>query len=140
MAMASFPDPLTRKDRGSRSPELKEWKLSKLSIESVPEFWRYGITVGQFSPIRTIDRPRCHRPVHISGHVIPPEIVCTGERRIARSWQRARSFPIGQAYSTAARTRSLPGLGNTSHWLQCHVLKAFFRSGRSIEPDRLRQG
>src|SRR3990172_2951986 len=77
--------PLTGKNGSGRSPEMKKRELPKFLIEFVPHLRRNGVTVGKLYPVGAVHGPRRCRPVNISCHVIPPERICAGKRRVAPS-------------------------------------------------------
>ena len=68
-----------------RPPEAKQWKLAEFSLQFVAQSGRVGMDIGQLAPIGRIHRSRRDRKIGARVHVVPPEQLGTGERRIART-------------------------------------------------------
>ena len=56
---------------------------AELGVELVAQARRVGVDVGELATVGRIHRTRRHRPVRARIHVVPPEQVGAGERRIA---------------------------------------------------------
>ncbi len=76
-------DPLRGGDRRCRPPKLEQGKRAELAGELVAQLQRLRVAVRQLAAVRLVDRPRRDADVVRGGHVVPPEQIGGGERRIA---------------------------------------------------------
>jgi len=81
--LRAAPDPFRRRDVGCRAPELEKRKLANGGLQLVAQFRRIGIDIGKLAPVGGIHRPRRGRDVGRGIHVVPPEHLGAGERRVA---------------------------------------------------------
>src|SRR5262252_1543446 len=78
-----FGNPARARNRGRRPPEMKQRKAPEPLRQLRAKFEGLGIAVGQLAAVRLVDGPWRHADIVRRGHVVPPEQVGAGERRVA---------------------------------------------------------
>ena len=90
-------DPARGIEVGARPPELEQGKRAEKAVELVVQLGRLGIVVGDLAAVGGVHRPRRGADVRCPVHVVPPEHVGAGERRIAPPARLPQLLPGHQA-------------------------------------------
>jgi hypothetical protein len=77
-------DPLRGADVGERPPESEEREGPELRVELRVKSRGMRVVVRDLAPVGRVHRPRRRAPVRARVHVVPPEHLGAGERRVAR--------------------------------------------------------
>ena len=109
-AQRAATDPARRLDVGGRPPEAEQRKLAELAVELVAQAGRLRVDVGQLAAVGRVHRARRHRPVGRRVHVVPPEQLGAGERRVAP----LRRLPHLLAVHQPVRLPPQPHLGQVA--------------------------
>ncbi len=89
-------DPARALDAGRRPPESEQRELSELTLQFVAKLRRVGVDIRQLAPVGRVHRTRRDRIVGRRIHVVPPEELGAGERRIEPLRRVPQPFAVHQ--------------------------------------------
>ncbi len=125
-------DPARGIEVGAGTPELEQGKRPEEAVELVVQLGRLGIVVRDLAPVGGIHRSRRGADVRCPVHVVPPEHVGAGERRITSPARLPQLLAADQAVGLLPQRHLRDDRESTSHWPRCHARAAGCRSAASI--------
>ena len=109
------------------APGPQKWNSGNspsAALQLVAQLGRMGVDVGSLRPSAGYIGPRRDRPVRRRVHVVPPEQLGAGERRVAPCAPPPTASRPPPAGSIAATARPRPDRGSTSRWPRCRARAA----------------
>ncbi len=107
-------NPLAADDVRPRPPELEQRERAEPLGQLVAQGVRLGVDVRQLAPVRGVLRPRRHREVGAGVHVVPPEQLGAGERRVPLPGRVPDLLARDQVVRLPPQRRPRPARGSTS--------------------------